>query len=247
MDYDTARALLEWQVELGATEAIGDAPVNRYEAPATLPKAKKAAPAVVAAPKAIDPADEARKVSSNIPSIAALHEAMQNFEHCELRSAAQNMIFAEGTENADVMIIADAPSRDDDRAGKLFTGPSGELIDKMFAAIGLKRADDTYITPITPWCPPAERDLSQEEIDMMRPFVLRHIELVAPKVVILLGNGACRAFVGDQGLRRLHGQWVKAGDVAAIPIYPPHQLLRAAQFKRDAWMALLAVQSALRT
>ncbi len=249
---------LAWQIELGADEAILDAPVNRYEAeekvaaaaPAAQPGKADTPVAPVAVASEIDPVVEARLAAGEADSLAALAVAMQAFEHCDLRMGARNFVFADGNPEARVMIVGEAPGRDEDREGKPFVGRAGQLLDRMFDAIGLGRAHpDTenalYITNILPWRPPQNRDPRPEEMAMMLPFVKRHIELAAPELVVLMGNIACQGLLGRRGITRLRGNWQEVMGRPAMPMFHPAFLLRNPAAKREAWADLLDIQARL--
>ncbi len=273
MSPEAALAALAWQIELGADEAIGDRPVNRYELPARQAgaEAQKRAPAPSAAPApssapapgaeamagagcdpTADPVAEAERLAAAAGTLEDLRAAIAAFEHCELKRGARSLVFADGNPAARVMVIGEAPGRDEDREGRPFVGRAGRLLDRMFAAIGLSRtAPDPehalYITNILPWRPPQNRDPSPEEIAMMRPFVLRHIDLVAPDVIVLMGNIACQALLGQRGITRLRGHWQELGRRPVRPMFHPAYLLRNPAAKREAWADLLALGSRLKT
>ena len=176
--------------------------------------------------------------------------ALAAFQHCELRRGAKNLVFADGNPAARVMVIGEAPGRDEDIAGKPFVGRAGQLLDKMLDAIGMARAAENaaksvYITNILPWRPPQNRDPLPDEIAMMLPFVERHVELVKPDVLILMGNISCLALLGRKGITRLRGNWVEALGKPALPMFHPAYLLRNPAAKREAWPDLLMLQDRL--
>lgn len=253
LNYHTAKALLDWQIELGVTEAICDAPVNRYEVPEKVAKPAAATaqtPPPAAAPAA-DPVEEARAAAQNAGSLEALQEAMDAFEHCDLKRGARNLVFADGNPTARVMIIGEAPGRDEDIQGRPFVGRAGQLLDRMFAAISMARdATDAeksvYITNVLPWRPPQNRDPKPTEIAMMVPFVQRHVELIAPEVIVLMGNISCQAGLGKRGITRLRGHWSESYGKPTLPMFHPAYLLRSPHAKREAWADLLELQARLR-
>lgn len=257
IDYHTARALLEWQVELGVTDAIGDMPVNRYDLPDRIrPAARPVADPVaevprdaVAAPAAArqaDPVAAARAAASAAQTLEALRDAMAAFEHCELKKGARNLVFSDGTPGAPVMIIGEAPGRDEDREGRPFVGRAGQLLDRMLAAIGMSRQQDVYITNVLPWRPPQNRDPHPDEIAMLKPFLERHVALADPRVIVLMGNISCQAVLGRRGITRLRGGWDQALDKPVLPMFHPAYLLRQPPAKRQAWADLLELQAKLR-
>ncbi|MBJ6371256.1 uracil-DNA glycosylase [Sedimentitalea arenosa] len=252
-DMDTARALLAWQIELGATEAIADAPIDRYAAPARAPwlaqPAVQTAPAAAAmhvAAEAVDPVDDARKAAKAASDLDQLQAALGAFPHCELKKGARNLVFCDGVPGARVMIIGEAPGRDEDREGRPFVGRAGQLLDRMLAAIGLTRDSSVYITNVVPWRPPQNRDPKPEEIAMMRPFLQRHVDLAAPDVLICMGNVSCDAVLGRRGILRLRGNWAEAWGRPVLPMTHPAYLLRTPSAKREAWADLLELQARLR-
>jgi DNA polymerase len=251
IDFHAARALLEWQMELGADEAIGDVPVNRYEAKAE--PAKPAAPVAepVAVEGGVDPVDVARAAAAGAVSLEALAEAQAAYELCDLRKGARNFVFADGNAQARVMIIGEAPGREEDLEGRPFVGRAGQLLDRMFAAIGLSRtahhgAEALYIANVMPWRPPQNREPEPAEIAMMLPFLTRHVEFVAPDLIVLVGNTSCAAALGQRGILRLRGRWTEAFGRPALPMTHPAYLLRNPAAKREAWADLLEVKARLR-
>lgn len=266
LDHATALALLQWQVELGADEALGDAPVNRYAtpprepapaapvaaAPASVPAAPTRAALEAAPAPAVDPVAEATRRAAASATLADLAEAMRDFDLCELKRGARSMVFADGRPGARVMVIGEAPGAEEDREGRPFVGPAGRLLDRMFAAIGLDRSAPgteraLYITNVLPWRPPMNRAPTVEEIAMFRPFLARHVELAAPELVVLMGNSPCAAVLGRTGILGLRGQWTQALDRPVMPMTHPSYLLRKPDAKRAAWADLLEIQARLRT
>lgn len=252
MDFHAARALLEWQMEMGASDAIGDAPVNRYELVSEAPKpaARAVADAVVVPQQAVDPVVIARAAAAAAGDLSALAEAQAAFDLCDLKKGARSFVFADGNPAARVMVIGEAPGRDEDLEGKPFVGRAGQLLDRMFAAIGLSRgAPDAeaalYITNVLPWRPPGNRDPEPDEIAMMEPFLARHVELADPDLIVLMGNTPCAAALGSRGILRLRGRWATAFGRPVMPMTHPAYLLRNPAAKREAWADLLEIKSRL--
>lgn len=250
---EALKALIDWQAELGADLPLGDAPVNRYEeaaAPKASRPAQAAAPDPVPAQDRADPvaeADAAARAASDLP---ALRAAMEAYAHCELKMGATQLVFSDGVPGARVMIIGEAPGRDEDIQGKPFVGRAGQLLDRMLAPIGLSRtagdpAQAVYISNILPWRPPQNRTPTPEEIAMLGPFIRRHVELAAPEVLVLMGNVACQGMLGRKGITRLRGMWDEVLGRPAIPMFHPAYLLRNPAAKREAWADLLALRARL--
>lgn len=257
LDADTALALLEWQLEMGVDVPILDAPLDRFE----LPTRSEAAPAPPAPPPAApvvqtDAEDlppriaEAEALAAGAATLDALAAAQEAFDGIELKKGARRFCFADGTPGARVLILGDAPSDEEDRQGRPFVGGAGQMLDRMFAAIGLARDSvdaerGLYITNVVSWRPPGNRDLSADEIAVSLPFLARHIELAAPDIVVLMGNAACQAAIAQQGILRLRGQWVQAFGRPALPMCHPSYLLRNPAAKREAWGDLLSLAERL--
>ena len=258
MKIHQAKAQLEWQVELGATEAIGDAPVNRFELPDSQPKPKQKSAAIAnMIPKSGsgdaggDATVIAAQMAAEARDLGQLQRAVESFDLCQLKRGAKTTVFADGNPGARVMIIGEAPGRDEDIRGLPFVGRAGKLLDKMFASIGMARdsadsAASVYITNILPWRPPQNRDPLPDEIAMLLPFVQRHVELAQPELLVLMGNVSCLALLGRKGITRLRGNWTTALNLPALPMFHPAYLLRNPQAKREAWHDLLKLQARLR-
>jgi DNA polymerase len=248
LDYHQAKALLEWQIDLGATEAIGETPINRYEAPAKQPKPKPTE-APVAAPTKVDPVAIATQAAEAAQDLDALQAAIAGFEHCELKKGARSLVFCDGVPGARVMIIGEAPGKDEDREGRPFVGRAGQLLDAMFAAINHGRdgaEQPIYITNVMPWRPPNNREPTPDEIAMMLPFLERHVTLAKPEVLVLMGNVSCSAVLGQKGITKLRGTWTQAMGLPTLPMVHPAYLLRQPTAKREAWADLLSLQARLK-
>lgn len=250
---------MAWQADLGADEAICDAPVNRFDLPKKLDAPAKAAskpapanPQAAAPAPQVDAVAEAEALASAAQTLDDLRAAIDSFAHCDLRMGARNLVFADGNPDARVMIIGEAPGRDEDRHGLPFVGEAGQMLDRMFAAIDMGRARPDsaralYITNILPWRPPQNRDPSAEERAMMRPFVARHVALIDPDYLILMGRISAATMLNTStGITRLRGQWQTCLDRHALPMLHPAYLLRNPIAKREAWADLLALQAKLR-
>lgn len=268
-----AAELLALQVAFGADEAFADHPQNRYaqpaEAPAsTAPEATPVSPRTPAqavpvdkqtssAPLALESHDaataSARQLAAQCDNLDQLAEAIVSFEGSTLKQTATNLVFGDGNPQASSMWIGEAPGADEDRLGKPFVGVSGQLLDRMLAAIGLDRSQ-AYVSNILPWRPPGNRKPTTAETEIFLPFLERHIELVAPHLLILVGGTAASTLLRRaEGITRLRGKWLtyafKPGglerEIAVMPIYHPAYLLRQPALKRDAWRDLLAIKEKL--
>jgi len=254
-------AILNWLVEAGADEAIADTPVDRLVARPPAPPAPMAvagpqparvprpAPARAAAPVTEgDAIGNAQAMAAAATSLAELQAALEAFDGCPLKRTATNTVFADGVAAGRVMLIGEAPGREEDRIGKPFVGRAGQLLDKMLAAIGLDRKANAYITNVINWRPPDNRDPTPEEAGACLPFLRRHIELADPGVIILLGAVAARHVVGvSDGIMRLRGRWLeyRVGErmVPLMPTLHPAYLLRQPAHKKLAWRDLQAVRA----
>ena len=261
-----ALALLEWQIAMGADEAIDAVAPDRLAAPVAKPSPPPAerpetrpAPArtVAAAPPSglaeslAEAAVSARRLAAEVKSIAELGDAIARFEDCPLKRTATTTVFIDGNPEAPVMIVGEAPGADEDRIGRPFVGRAGQLLDLMLAAIDLDRTK-VQITNVIYWRPPGNRKPTTAEIASCLPFVLRHIALARPKVVVLAGGTAAGALLSQsEGITRLRGRWFDlavpglGAPVPTIPMFHPAFLLRSPERKRDAWRDLLALKARL--
>ena len=192
---------------------------------------------------------ETQELAKSAKTIEELVRIIQSYKGCNLCHSAKNTVFADGNPEAPVMLIGEAPGRDEDMHGIPFVGPSGQLLDKMLAAISLDRTS-CYITNVIPWRPPGNRTPVPHEIELCRPFVERHIELVQPKLLIFMGNVSTKTLLNtNKGILSIRGKWdaYKIGDtsVPAMPTLHPTYLLKTPAAKRNAWHDLLAVQAKL--
>jgi uracil-DNA glycosylase len=250
--------LLRFYVDSGVDEAIGDAPVDRFaavEPPAAvlpLPMDMPAKPAPSPAPAATEGIGDARQLAAEAKTLEELRDALLRFKGLEsLSRTATQLVFADGNPQARVMIVGgEPPGADEDRMGKPFAGQGGQLLDKMFAAIGLARETDLYITSLIHWRPPGDRPASDAELELSLPFVRRHIELVKPALLVLSGGIAAKALLQTaDGITRLRGRWIDyTSDGLEIPIpvmvmFHPGYLLRSPTQKPLAWADLQAVQA----
>jgi len=261
-----ALAALRWLIEAGADETIAETPVNRF-ASRSPPTAIIAEPLSRGSPSTIAPAAQwergiAKKAEmislSTVPgaarasaaachTLAELKAALEAFDGIELKRSAKHMVFADGNPLGRIMLIGEAPGRDEDEKGVPFVGRAGKLLDRMLASIGLDRTK-VYITNVLNWRPPQNRDPTPEEAAACLPFLHRHIELADPQLIVLLGAVSVRHVLGlNEGIMRLRGRWEtyqSAGldrAIAVMPTLHPAYLLRQPAAKRLAWRDLCAV------
>src|SRR5690242_12432845 len=267
-------ALLDWYVAMGIDEAIGASPHDSFAPPpprpslassAALSPAARPTPAITLPPLAapaiarpiVSASNEiagARQLADSANTLAELEAAVSSFEGCALRKTATHTVFADGTPHAPVMVIGEAPGADEDRMGKPFVGRSGQLLDRMLAAIGLDRQHNAYITNILFWRPPGNRKPTETEIALCLPFVWRHIALGKPRVVLLSGGTATSAMLGRaEGITKLRGKWFdlpvpgRDSPVPALTTYHPSFLLRTPARKSESWRDFLELQSKINT
>ncbi len=263
-DQAAARALLAfWRsagVDMDEAEAIYAAAPAKTTAAAPQhkpPLERPNAPPVAAPPRlrraAESPVDGARALAQAATTIAELRAAVGAFEGCALKATARNTVFSDGVEGAPVLIIGEAPGKDEDEQGKPFVGRSGQLLDRMLATIGLDRKSNVLISNTIYWRPPGNRDPTQGEIVACLPFVERLIELSRPKLLILTGKAAAHTVLKrEDGVMKLRGRRLThsreglEAPINAMVMLHPAYLLRQPQQKRLAWNDLLLVDAWLR-
>ena len=184
---------------------------------------------------------------AHIKTLDALKNALQAFDGCALKHTASNLVFADGNPDAEIMLIGEAPGRDEDRVGLPFVGAAGQLLDKMLRAIGLDRTS-VYICNILPWRPPGNRTPTVEETQMLWPFLRRHIQLKSPRIIFALGGSSAKLLLDETtGILKLRGRIVERdfGLEAPVPVLPslhPAYLLRSPGQKRLSYQDLLQLQ-----
>lgn len=269
MSYPT-RDILTFLYHMGGRYTYANQPCDRYHTPAPTPVAEPAVPTTqpklqaetrppitttpqlstpIAMPKIISTHPDLAHPAYACDSLDALRQAIESFEGSPLKHTALNTVFSDGPRDAKLMLIGEAPGADEDAQGKPFVGMSGQLLNKMMAAIGLKR-EDIYISNIVPWRPPGNRTPSTQEIATFLPFIEQHIYLKKPQYILLLGGIAVKALFSHRhdlkgvGIMRLRGRWqhytprhkVNEGfSVPVLPTFHPAFLLRSPNQKVHAW------------
>jgi uracil-DNA glycosylase family 4 len=256
-----ALAALEWYRAAGVDIAVGEAPVDRFAASAATARRPSAVPVARAAelravdaerPQQIvansDPS-ETRALAATASTLDELRAVMDAYDGCVLKKRATQLCFADGNPEAEIMLVGEGPGADEDRIGKPFVGRAGQLLDRMLGAIGLDRTK-VYIANMVPWRPPGNREPTPEELALCAPFLYRQIELVAPKILVTLGNVPTQAlFETKAGITRMRGQWrdltINGLTIPTLPTLHPAYLLRQPAAKAQAWKDMLALKAAI--
>ncbi|MFC7049685.1 uracil-DNA glycosylase [Emcibacter nanhaiensis] len=259
-------ALLQWYLDSGVDECISDDATDWFEVSAaarpqpaqTTPQPQAATPVRPAAGGATASpllatdqiAATARDLVKDCKTLEELRQKIEEFDGCALKKTASKTVFSDGIPGSDLMLIGEAPGVEEDRQGKPFVGASGQLLDKMFAAIHRSRQENLYISNTLPWRPPGNRKPSDAELHICQPFLMKHIELAAPKVLVLLGGTAAGSLLDSKaGITRLRGKWhdveIAGRKIPAMATYHPAYLLRQPQAKAQAWSDLQKIRDRL--
>lgn len=261
--------ILRWYADMGVVDPVSEVPTDfatwtgpkkpSARAPkAEVPPPPPPSPQIAGLAPAI-PVGEAvalaKDLAASAVTIEALRAAIMGFDGCPLKAGARQTVVDDGITSARLMVLGEAPGKEEDRVGKPFVGRAGQLLDKMLAAIDHARTGEphqpAYISNSIFWRPPGNRNPKPEEIAICLPFVTRIIELVRPAVLIMVGNTPTQAlFPGTPGITRSRGNWLSwtLGDGTAIPAMPmfhPAYLLRQPAQKKLAWADLIEVRKKL--
>jgi DNA polymerase len=273
--------LLRFYADAGVDEALGEEPFDRFaetaeaEAARLSPRRKAAGgdapqaqrrgepplpsapplPARVSAPSMAVPdeaqAARARDLARQAGSLEELREILDGFTGCNLKFTAKQTVFSDGNPQAPLMLVGEAPGRDEDIEGKPFVGRSGRLLDRMLAAIGVARADGAYIANVIPWRPPGNRTPTPLETELCRPFIERQIELANPKVLVTLGGPSAKVLLNaTEGVLKMRGKWkthvtASGVEIPTMPTLHPAYLLRNPAHKKLAWRDFLEIAAKL--
>ncbi|HKH33020.1 MAG TPA: uracil-DNA glycosylase [Beijerinckiaceae bacterium] len=273
-DRDAALALLDFYVGAGVDLALDETPHDRFAEDRAEPARANLTRAASPAPRAPEPsrplvpagppARPAPKAAAATPEAAAraardqvkdarsldeLEALLASFEGCSLRATAKSLVFADGDPQGRVMLVGEAPGADEDRIGKPFMGRSGQLLDKMLAAIGFDRTQ-VYIANIVPWRPPGNRTPTPQEIAICKPFIEKQVALADPDVLVCLGGPATQTLLGvKDGILRARGRWfpyrTEKREIQALATLHPAYLLRQPLQKRLAWRDFRALRRTL--
>jgi uracil-DNA glycosylase len=258
---EALKALVEWYVEAGVDLAVDETPHDRFQPPpaqpadAPRPTAQQVPPrltSILGRPAAMAPDDavlDARQRAASAATLDELRDLLASFDGCALKQTANRLVFADGQPGSRVMFVGEAPGAEEDREGIPFVGRSGRLLDKMLAAVSLRR-DEAYIANVIPWRPPGNRTPTPQETAICLPFIERQIALARPDVLVCLGGPAAQTLLRQrEGIMRLRGNWFEyqTGDraIAALATLHPAYLLRQPGQKRLAYRDMLALQARL--
>jgi len=252
-DLEKIKTLMSIYRDAGVDEIISHQAQNRFleiEDTLELPVSQKVEPKIAPLISPKEATLTANTSASGAKTLNELKAALTEFEGCALKYTATNLVFGDGNPKSKIMLIGEAPGAEEDMKGLPFVGQSGQLLDKMFAAIGLTR-ESFYITNIIPWRPPGNRQPTPIEADACLPFVRRHIDLVSPDFLILVGGTATKTLLGGKdGIVRLRGAWKdytseEGKKMKVIAIYHPAYLLRSPGQKKEVWMDLIKIKHTL--
>jgi len=242
--------VLDWYITAGVDCICGDEPWMQQH-PADIVVPKEARPAITDLAQAtVAACQNARQICMKVDSLDELKKLVDGFDGCALRLTANKTVFGYGSSTADLLLIGEAPGADEDRSGIPFVGRSGHLLDKMLQAIHIHR-DECFVTNILPWRPPGNRTPTEGEIAVCLPFLKRQIDLVNPKVIMILGGSAANALLNNgEPISKLRGKWLeyKLSDGTKVPVlasFHPAYLLRNSGQKAKAWSDLLRVRQKL--
>lgn len=253
-----AKKILEWQLQSGIDVAVLDP-----RDPKSIKMEDRNVSAAVSKPLPIsiedlssmsleDKTKPDSHSASDITSLEGLRQALFNLEVGQLKYTAKNLVFSAGVPTSDVMIIGEAPGADEDEQGLPFVGLSGQLLDRMLATIGLNRQENIYITNILPWRPPGNRQPTQDEIKICLPYVHKHIELIKPKIILLVGGVSAKSILDtSEGIMKLRGRWkeyvspFEGFKAKLLATYHPAFLLRSPAQKSYVWQDLIMLKREL--
>jgi uracil-DNA glycosylase family 4 len=194
----------------------------------------------------------AQNLAMQANNIQELKQIVNNFDGCSLKKMASNTVFADGNANANIMVIGEAPGNNEDLQGVPFCGDSGKLLDEIFNSINLNRRDNLYITNTIFWRPPGNRQPTNEELAICRPFLDRHIELFNPQLIILVGATAMNNIIGnDKKISDYRGQFYEFDfpplnrKINSFTIFHPSYLLRQSSKKKITWLDMMKIEEFL--
>ena len=241
-----SKELLEWYISAGVDAVFGDTPMKPAEKKQLVSAAvSDSRPAITDLAQAgMAACKNARELCERATDLSELAEKVEQFEGCALKLTANKTVFGDGNEKAKIVFVGEAPGGDEDRVGKPFVGRSGQLLDKMLAAIGIKRSE-VYITNVLMWRPPGNRTPTEAEVAVCLPFLKRKIELINPQIIVALGAPAANALLdAEETISKMRGKWydygISAGKtIPLLPTFHPAYLLRNPAQKAKSWFDML--------
>ena len=251
--------ILKWQVDIGADSMVEEKKNNLFLKKEKIDKNQISEDFFSEVPgnilandlQAINKNnDQYLKELKNCSTLEMLKDFILKFDGCDLKKTATQIVFADGNPSSDIMFVGEAPGAEEDRQGIPFCGASGQLLDKMLASINLDRKS-VYITNVIPWRPPGNRTPTDNEIDLMKPFLMKHIEIVMPKILVAIGGSSAKAVLDIKGgILRHRGVWGEleldnGKKISTIPTLHPAYLMRAPNQKKLAWEDLKSIRSRL--
>lgn len=259
------KALLQWQLDAGVDEAIGEEPVDRLargmgqearvtlDSPSPLPLASGPMPNAALAANPLAAAHASRALADKCNMLEELKNAIENFDGLSIKKTASKTVFGDGQWNARIMVIGEAPGAEEDKQGIPFCGPSGKLLDKTLKSIGLERSKNIFISNTVYWRPPGNRQPSKEETAICLPFVEKMIALINPALLILSGGTATTTLLNqDVSISRLRGKFYDYTNPylqKPIPVavtYHPSYLMRSPGQKKQAWLDMQMIRKFLK-
>lgn len=262
---------LSWFLDVGVSDSLGDAPIDRtkindqltkiqtsfgVEEAHTQPRHTEAGVSLLGMSEAYE---EAVRIAKSVTSLEELSAALSSFEGIGAKKTAGRFIFSSGNPKADIMIVGDVPSDDEERQGFPFAGEHGNLLDRAFLNIGLSRQNEDaqkslYLTNLINWRLPGNRTPTDSEWAVSVPFLERHIQLVEPKILVLCGGQVAKTLLGaSESINRLRNKWhdyspitqdlkiLNKKSIPTIVTYSPLFLLQNALQKKSFWRDLIEI------
>ena len=196
---------------------------------------------------------KAKSLAQAAKTVDELRKAVENFDGCNLKKMATNTVFADGNPNSKIMVIGEAPGNHEDLQGIPFCDDSGQMLNDMLGAINLTRQESFYVTNVIFWRPPGNRRPTDEELAICRPFVERHIQLINPDVLLLVGATSMSAVLGvNDPISKVRGQLIDfspkflSRTIKTFTIFHPSYLMRQPSKKKVAWQDMIALEEFLK-